>query len=218
MARIIATLIAAAALYGFSIGAVHSLEFARNNLLKFPLLLLVTAAICALAYWVVARTVTARLGFRDVQRLVLETFRDLALLLASLAPACLFLAHTIEQPDGQGLCEYPLFLGLNVLFIAVAGTFALVRQAQRMLQRNGLSRGKRAVIVLAWLALSLLVGSQWAWFLRPFCGVSSLEEDTPFVLGTAPDFRGATSFYQAVYQIFDPPPLARGYSRKAGRP
>jgi hypothetical protein len=213
MLRILVTMIGAAALYGCSIGAVHSPGFARNNLLKFPLLLLVTAAICALAYWVVARAITPRLGFGAVQRLVLETFRDLAVLLAALAPACFFLACTIEQPDGRGLHDYPLFLGLNVLFIAVAGTFALVRQAQRLLLRCGLTRAKRAAIVIAWLALSLLVGSQWAWFLRPFCGVSSLEEETPFVLGAAPDFRGATSFYQAVYQIFDPPPLADGYYR-----
>lgn len=214
MARVLLALIAASAIYGFSIGAVHSLLFALRNLLKFPALLLTTAAVCALAYWVVARAITPRLEFCDVQRLGLETFRDLSVLLASLAPACIFLACTVEQPDEMGLNEYPLFLGLNVLFVAVAGTCALIRQARRILSRKGVSLRRSVVITIAWLLLSLLVGSQCAWFLRPFCGVSSLQEQTPFILGTEPDFRGATSFFQAVYQIFDPPPLPDDYYRR----
>jgi hypothetical protein len=47
------------------------------------------------------------------------------------------------------------------------------------------------------------VGSQWSWYLRPFCGVATVN--APFMLGAEPDFRGATNFYQAVYQIFAAP-------------
>ncbi|MFT5357956.1 MAG: hypothetical protein ACI9KE_005193, partial [Polyangiales bacterium] len=50
MKRQLLTLAGASAIYGFSIGAVHSLVFALRNLIKFPLLLLVTAIVCCLAY------------------------------------------------------------------------------------------------------------------------------------------------------------------------
>jgi hypothetical protein len=39
--------------------------------------------------------------------------------------------------------------------------------------------------------------------MRPFCGVRTV--DAPFMLGAQPDFRGATSFYEAVYHVFSPP-------------
>jgi hypothetical protein len=80
-----------------------------------------------------------------------------------------------------------------------------------LLRRFNLSVRRSTIIIGAWLALSLLVGSQWAWYLRPFCGVATI--DAPFFLGTEPDFQGATDFFQAVYYLFDPPPLADGYLR-----
>ena len=43
------------------------------------------------------------------------------------------------------------------------------------------------------------------------------ELDPPFIEGTNPDYRGATSFYEAVYHIIDPPPLPEGYFRPPSR-
>jgi hypothetical protein len=62
------------------------------------------------------------------------------------------------------------------------------------------------VLVGAWLAASLFVGAQTSWYLRPFCGVAYV--DTPFMLGTEPDFRGATSFYEALFHLIEPPVLS----------
>ena len=54
-------------------------------------------------------------------------------------------------------------------------------------------------------------GGQCAWYLRPFFGPSTIR-DIPFIEGSAPDYRGATSFYEAVYHlIHPPPPLPEGY-------
>lgn len=207
--RDLAGLALASAVYGFAIGASHSWTFAARNLLKFPALILVTAAVCAPAYLLVARFLAARLSLAEVLGLVLRLFRDASVLLAALAPVCLFLARTIEQPDRRGLNEYPLFLGLNVLLIAVSGSLALVRQGRALLRR----RGRRYLAVLAgWLLLSLVVGGQWAWYLRPFFGLSTVSaEATPFCLGTLSDYRGATSFFEAVYHLFAPPPLPEGF-------
>jgi hypothetical protein len=211
MSKTIVRLVIYSAIYGWSIGSVHSTTFASRNLVKFPLLMLITAAVCSLGYYIAARSLTVRLEFLEVQRLVLETFRDLSLLLVSLAPVFLFLAWTLEPPSWEGLGEYPLFLALNVLAIALSGSLALVRQATKLLGRYQLSRWRTGAIVMSWLGLTLLVGSQAAWVLRPFCGVRTV--DAPFMLGTTPDYQGATDFYQALYHLVDPPPLADGYQR-----
>jgi len=207
MARGVAVLVLASAAYGFAIGSVHSPLFGARNLVKFPLLILVTAAVCAVAYFLVARLITPRLSFGDVQRLVLGIYRDVSLMLASLAPALLFLAYTVDQPTRRDLCEYPMFLGLNVAFVALAGTITVIRRSRALLSGRGISLPRGLSIICLWLLLSLLVGGQWAWFLRPFCGVSALTSKTPFLLGNMPDYRGAANFYEAVYHLFDPPPL-----------
>src|SRR5262245_50185654 len=155
MRRDIATLVLASALYGFSIGSVHSARFGLHDVLKFPLLFLVTGAACAVAYFLFARLVGgATFPFADIQRLAMRLYRDAALLLAALAPANLFLAWTLVPPDAGSLHEYPLFLGLNVCFIAAAGALALVRQVQALARYHPWPLSRRLVTAGGWLALS----------------------------------------------------------------
>ena len=201
MRRDLATLLLASAVYGFSIGSVHSTRFGLHNVFKFPLLFVVTGAACAVAYFLWACLVGGhRFRFVDVQRLAMRLYRDAALLLAALAPANFFLARTLVPPDPVSLREYPMFLGLNVCFIALAGTLALVRQVRALARYHPWPLAPRLVTVGGWLALSLLVGGQAAWTLRPFFGVRSIPgAETRFFLGSSPDYRGATNFYEAVY-------------------
>src|SRR6185436_10436266 len=215
MRRDVATLVLASALYGFSIGCVHSVRFGLHNILKFPLLFLITGAACAVAYFLFACLIGgARPRFVDIQRLAMRLYRDAAMLLAAFAPANLFLARTIVPPDAQSLNEYPLFLGLNVGFIAIAGTLALVRQVRALSRYHPWSLSRRCAIAGGWLALSLLVGGQAAWTLRPFFGVRSISgAETRFFLGSAPDYSGSTNFYEAVYNVVAPAPLAADYTR-----
>ena len=184
-----------ASIYGFAIGSVHSTAFALRNLVKMPLLLLVTALVCSLAYYVISRTFTRSLRFREVQREAFAIFGDTAVLLGSLALPMYFLAHAIVRPDERGLNEYETFLVANVVVIAVAGSFALARRALALAAATDLGRATTGLLVASWIAVSLLVGAQWSWYLRPFCGVATV--DAPFVLGTEPDFRGDRSFYEA---------------------
>jgi len=208
-------LLVASALYGFSIGAGHSLNFAARNLVKFPVMILTTGTVCAFAYYAFARFISRRLLFKDVQMLSLRVFHGIALLLASLSPVTLFIAMTMEQPDLESLREYPFFLGLNVVFIALCGCVVLVRQGWILLREYGLGLEKAVLILIVWLSLSLFVGGQCAWYLRPFCGISTIKaEQLPFLLGTTPDFRGDTNFYEAVYHILFPPPLDEDYFKE----
>src|SRR4029079_16773463 len=98
MRRDLATLLLASALYGFSIGSVHSTRFGLHDVVKFPLLFLLTGAACAIAYFLWASLIGGfRFRFVDVQRLAMRLYRDAALLLAALAPAKWVLApHTVH--------------------------------------------------------------------------------------------------------------------------
>ena len=218
MIRDLGSLVVSAAVYGFTIGSGHSWLYAYRNLVKFPLLILTTGTFCALAYFVVARFLTPELSFRAVQQLVLRLFRDTSVMLLSLAPISFFLALTMEQPTREHLGDYPLFQGLNVGFIAVCGSVALVRQAKTLLRDHRLGRQVSLLIIGSWLTLSLFTGGQGAWYMRPFFGISSIEgPPPPFFTGTAPDFRGARSFYEAIYNLVAPPPLPDDFRERPGQ-
>ena len=209
MVRVLAVTIGAAAVYGFSAGLAHSLSFGLRNLVKAPLLLVGTAVVCGAACYLFAALCGARLGFVAVQRHTIAVFRDTALMLAGLSPVVFFLGRTIVPPDTDALGEYPLFLGLNVAFIAAAGTVALLRQARRLLKE--MSPRRCALIVGGWLALSLCVGGQGAWYLRPFYGLATVSAaETPVCLGSVADYRGARNFFEAVLHLLTPPPLPPG--------
>lgn len=206
MKRLVLTLIAGAGVYGFSIGCVHSLRYGLHNLIKFPLFLLVTATVCGLAYVVVASALGAQLKFAQVQTLSFSLFRDASVLLASFATVSLFLSRALQRPDSKGLHEYPLFMAANVVLIGICGVLALLRQSRDVIATTTLTRNRARTLVTCWLVLSLFVGSQAAWFFRPFFGVATISADeTPFFLGTQPDFRGATSFYEALWHVIAPP-------------
>ena len=216
MRRACLTILAAAAVYGFSIGSLHSVRLAVWDLAKFPLLVFTTCAVCSLAWFACTLLVTRRLTFADVMGVSLRTFADLSALLASLAPVAYFLAKTVVQPTEKSLNEYPFFVGLNVAFIAACGTFALVRQTIRLVREHRLGLGRSVVVVAAWLAVSLFAGGQCAWYMRPFFGRSTIR-DPPFMERTNCDDRGTTNFYEAVYHLVSPlPPLggSAGRSRR----
>ena len=201
LATLLATLLAAAA-YGFALGASHDLLGASRNLVKFPLLIGATAAIASVAFWVAALALRADLSFGAVQRTTFLLFHDVAVLLASLAPAVLFVGLVLRATDDGWMGEYDLFLAANVGLIAAAGSLALVRRAQALLPASGLALRRALLVVLAWLALSLFVGGQVAFLMRPLIGVPATRGSTPpWFLGSEPDARGATSFYGAMFQV-----------------
>jgi len=206
--RPVARAVCGAAAYGFSIGLVHSERFALRNLIKFPLLILTTGCVCGVGYYLVARWVAHQLDARAVARSTFAIFHDTSVLLLSLVPVMVFLALTVKRPDLTELHEYPLFLGVNVAAIAVSGSLALVRQCRQLVVEHGISIDRGAWLLAAWLASSLFVGAQASWYMRPFCGVSTV--DAPFMLGSAPDFRGATSFYEALFDVIRGAPAGLG--------
>ncbi|MCG3134942.1 MAG: hypothetical protein HMLKMBBP_02360 [Planctomycetes bacterium] len=196
----LARIAAWSAVYGYAIGHVHGPVVAARNLAKFPLLILVTATLCALSFHAFTAVLVrgARLG--DVVRLSLATYADIALLLASLAPVSLFLSLTHEPPGPEGLAEYPLVLGVNVAFIAVCGALALARRTLRFAAEQAISRRRAAAVLACWLATSLFAGGQCAWYMRPFFGRRT-EPDPPFMRGRDVEADGISNFYEAVWEL-----------------
>lgn len=212
MVRSLSLLVLGSAVYGFSIGSAHSWLYASRDLVKLPLLLGVTGLVCGLAYYVTGRSLVDGLGFARVQRLTWHLFRDLAVLLASLAPANFFLAMILLHTDDSRLGEYSLFLGLNVFYIGFSGALALIRQASSLTESLTISRRRAWALVFSWLFLTLFVGGQVAFYLRPFFGLpASRGVNPPFLVGSEADVRGATNFYEAVIQVFEGPPLPESW-------
>lgn len=209
MIRALAVTIACAAAYGYALGAAHSELYAARNLLKLPALLLVTAAVASLSYWIAARASGAALTFGEVQRVTWRLFQDASVMLASLAPVVFFQARLLRARDDGELGGYDSFLAFNVLAVALSGALALVLQSRRLLREHGVPSARAGALVGAWLALSLLVGGQAAFYMRPFVGFPATRGFTPppFFLGAQPDLRGATSFYEMVLQTLARPPL-----------
>lgn len=202
---------ACSALYGYALGAAHSELYATRNLLKFPLLIVVTAAVCSLSYWMFARLVGAPLSFPQVQRVTWRLFQDASVLLASLAPVVFFQARVLRATDDGQLGSYDSYVAFNVLAIGASGTLALILQARRLFREHGLSSVRARVLSGAWLVLSLGVGGQAAFYMRPFFGFPATRAFTPpFFLGAEADLRGATNFYEAVLQTLQRPPLPKG--------
>ncbi len=204
----LAVALCAAALFGFALGWAHDPLYATRNLVKFPLLIATTATTCAASYWLSARLLGLRLPFLATQRLAWKLYDDASVLLGSLAPAVFFLACVLRATDDGRLGEYDRFLAANVALIALAGTIALVRQARSVAVLNGVARGRARAIVVVWLLLSLLVGGQASFWMRPFFGFPATRGwRPPFFFMNTPDLRGATNFFEAVGQALRHPGL-----------
>ena len=66
-ARSLFVTVACAACYGIAAGSGHDALYALRDAVKFPLLLLVTASICAASFHFVARLLGLRLAFAATQ-------------------------------------------------------------------------------------------------------------------------------------------------------
>jgi hypothetical protein len=206
VSRSLVTLIASSSAYGFSIGLSNSFVYAVRNLVKFPLLILATSSICALCYFVWARFLGVTLAFVSVQQVVMSIFRDIAKLLAALTLAVAFLALTGEPPRYDRVDDFSLFLGFNVLAIAACGCLAVSRCGREQLAEDVVAPKQRKWLITAWMLTSLLVGGQMCWLIRPFFGMSTTASwDSPWFSGREPGFRGARSFYEAIWLVVVPP-------------
>jgi hypothetical protein len=197
LARImILTIFACGAVFGASLGAYRGGLQVVFAAVKLPLVVLLTAAICAPALTAINSGLNRPASLRRDLALVLAALARGSLVLAALAPV-LLLAVSLHA-------SYHALVLLTVGCCAVGGIVGLV------LLVRGLAHERRAsgAACLALLAVFVMVGAQMSWTLRPYL-VRPRTPAAPFVRGVE------SSFLEAVATSVD---SARGVYHRESAP
>jgi len=161
-------LAAAAAAHGASFGLWRSPVQAACAALKMPALLLGVAAVSGLANTLLAQSLGARLSLAQTLFGMLLGFAIAAVLLAAVSPVFYFLAVTLPGPaTPAAMTSYRLLLTLHTLAVGLAGTAGVSRLYRLLEMLTGQARTARRVL-LAWLTVCALAGSELAWVVSPF--------------------------------------------------
>jgi len=164
-----------AGLYGFTVGLWRAPLQACNTAIKFPLLLLLTAAGNALLNGLLAQLLGSGLSFRQTFRAMAMSFALTGVILAGLTPVSLFILYNTPPLTSHAtMAGHSLTLLTHVAFIAGAGLMAN-RRLYGLLTIACPSRTIATRVLWGWLAGNLLLGSQLAWVLRPFIGSPGLK-------------------------------------------
>src|SRR5438034_1758275 len=172
----LAVIFVGAGLYGAAMGYWRSPVQAGYNLVKFPLIILMTTLGNALINGMLAPLLGLDLRFRQSFMLVLMSFTIAAAILGSFAPIVFFIIWNTPSLAGQTVIStatYNFVQLAQVVIIAFAGVTANVRLLRLLQVLSGGHRVARRVLC-AWLAGNLFLGSQLCWILRPFIGSPGL--------------------------------------------
>ena len=185
-----------AGLYGAVMGAWREPWQAVYTGLKLPLLLLLTTVGNALLNAMLAPLLGLNLSLRQSFAAVLLTFAIASVVLGSLAPIAAFVVWnspplTVATPPTA--LEYGMLQLVHAGMVAVSGTLGNLAflPMLRGLSGSGVIAWR---VLLAWLGVNLLLGSQLCWILRPF--IWDPARPVEFV---GPEYlRG--SFYETVFE------------------
>ena len=191
-----AVIFTGAGLYGAAMGYWRSPVQAGYNLVKFPLVILLTTLGNALLNGMLAPLLGLNLGFRQSLMLVLMSFTIAAAVLGSFAPILFFIVWNTPSLAGQmevSWAAYNFVQLTQVVIIAFAGVAANVRLFRLLHSLSGSNRVARKILFV-WLVCNLFLGSQLCWILRPFIGSPVLPVE--FFRPNA--FQG--NFYETVFR------------------
>jgi hypothetical protein len=180
--------------FGAAMGSWRAPEQALASGLKLPFVLLGTAAGNALINGMLAPLLGVDLRLRESFAAVLASFALLAAILGAFAPLMVFLVWNLPPPQPgvpMAVAARNVMLLTLVGTIAFAGVAANVRLLQ-LLRRLGGGASAGVRLLLAWLAVNLLLGSQLSWNTRPFIG----HADVPVRFFSDRAFEG--SFFEEV--------------------
>lgn len=187
-------ILAGAGSYGFSIGLWRSPLQACFTAIKFPLILFLCAFLNSLANAMLAPLLGVRIGFRASLSANLFCFAIAAVILGALSPV--FIYQSLSAPP---LAEappliYSTLLLTQVVAIAIAGVIGNVKQLG-LLQACSANSGAARNVLISWLAVNLVTGTQLTWILRPLVGSPGLP--VQFLRPNAFE----SNFFEAVYRI-----------------
>lgn len=153
------------AVYGAIIGSSSSPLQMLASAIKLPALYLITLGICLPTLYFFDILFGSKLNFRQYSAMLMTTVAVISVLLFSFAPVVLFFLISIQG--------YNFFLLLNVAVMGLTGVIGvrLFYQGMRNVAgEDAASSRLRNRLLLGWLGLYALVGSQLGWTLRPFFG------------------------------------------------
>jgi hypothetical protein len=182
----VAVIIAGTAAFGGVVGAWRDPMQGLYTAIKFPLIILLTAAGNGLLNGMLAPLLGTNISFRQSLLAVLMSFTIAAAVLGACAPLIYFIiwnAPALASSTASSGTTHSMILVMVVATIALAGIAANARLLQLLRQLSG-SRASARRTLFAWLLGNLLLGSQVSWILRPFVGSPSLPiqflRDDPF--------------------------------------
>lgn len=153
------------AIYGAIIGASNSWQQMLVSMVKLPAFYLLTLLICLPTLYFFDILFGSKAGFKQYFVLSLTTVAVISVLLFSFAPVTLFFLISIR--------DYHFFLLLNVAIFVLTGFIGVqlfYRGIKNVMDFNEKTPPIRDRLLMFWLVLYGLVGSQLGWTLRPFFG------------------------------------------------
>ena len=164
-----------AGLYGAAMGCWRAPEQALFVAVKFPLIILLTTLGNALINGMFAPLLGLNIPFRQSLYVVMMSFCITSAILGAFSPLLAFMIWNAPGLGSTAISDttYDFIVLVQVAVIAVAGVTGNVRLFQLLKQLAG-NRATAWRVLLAWLAVNLLLGSQLSWNLRPFIGSPTL--------------------------------------------
>ncbi|MBE7379928.1 MAG: actin-binding WH2 domain-containing protein [Leptolyngbya sp. SIO1E4] len=153
------------AIYGAIIGASNGWQQMLVSIVKLPALYQLTLLICLPTLYFFDILFGSKADFKQYTVLSLTTVSVISVLLFSFAPITLFFLISIR--------DYHFFLLLNVAIFSLTGFVGvkLFYNGMKTVMEFGEKTPQiRTQLLLFWLVLYGLVGSQLGWTLRPFFG------------------------------------------------
>jgi hypothetical protein len=191
----IAIIVIGAGLYGATVGWWRAPLQALYTAIKFPLIILLTAASNSMLNAMLAPLLGLNIPFRQSSLAILMSFTIAGAILGSFAPIVAFIiwnSPPISPNAWVSSGPYNFILLTFVVVIAFAGITANLRLLQLLRHLGGRSNVAFRVLC-AWLMGNLFFGTQLSWILRPFIGAPGLP--VQFLREHA--FKG--NFYETIF-------------------
>jgi hypothetical protein len=191
----IGVIVVGAGLFGAAVGWWRDPLQALYTAIKFPLIILLTAAGNAMLNAMLAPLLGLNIPFRQSFLAILMSFTISGAIFGSFAPLVAFViwnSPPLSPNWWESAGPYSFILLMFVCVTAFAGIVANLRLLQLLRQLGG-GRSVAVRVLCAWLGGNLFFGSQLSWILRPFIGSPGLP--VQFLRATA--FKG--NFYEAVF-------------------
>ena len=175
--RQVVIVIAGAGAFGLAMGVWRDPLQGLYAGIKLPLIVILTAGGNAVINGMFAPLLGLNLSLKQSFAAVLTSFTLACAILGAFSPLIAFVVWNLPPmtSGGQGATPmvHELLMVVAVAVIAFAGVTANLRLL-RLLRSLGGGETEARRILLAWLTVNLLLGSQISWVLRPFVGAPEL--------------------------------------------